>query len=107
MPMSLPEDLRQRCLANYAAVQESVAEACRKAGREVNDVRIVGVTNYVSAEWAAELVRAGCRDLAESRPQLLWDKAEALAGGPPATQQGAPHGGNGEPDSFSRQSAVA
>ena len=83
MPMSLPEDLRQRCLANYAAVQESVAEACRKAGREVNDVRIVGVTKYVSAEWAAELVRAGCRDLAESRPQLLWDKAEALAGDPP------------------------
>ena len=83
MPMSLPEDLRQRCLANYAAVQESVAEACRKAGREVNDVRIVGVTKYVSAEWAAELVRAGCRDLAESRPQLLWDKAEALAGDRP------------------------
>lgn len=81
--MSLPEDLRQRCRANYAAVQESVAEACRKAGREVTDVRIVGVTKYVAAEWAAELLRAGCRDLAESRPQLLWEKAEALAGDPP------------------------
>ena len=83
MPMSLPEPLRQRCRANYAAVQESVADACRKAGRPVTDVRIIGVTKYVSAEWAAELVRAGCRDLAESRPQLLWDKAEALAGAPP------------------------
>ena len=81
--MSLPELLRHRLRANYAAVQESVAEACRKSGREVADVRIVGVTKYVSAEWAAELVRAGCRDLAESRPQLLWEKAEALAGAPP------------------------
>ena len=65
---------------NLAAVRERIAEACRRAGRPPGDVRLVGVTKYVSAELAAALVAAGCHDLAESRPQSLWAKAEALAG---------------------------
>jgi pyridoxal phosphate enzyme (YggS family) len=43
-------------------------------------VRLVGVTKYVSPDLTAALVGAGCQDLAESRPQALWAKAEALAG---------------------------
>jgi len=65
---------------NLAAVRERIAAACRRAGRPADDVRLVGVTKYVSAELTAALVAAGCRDLAESRPQALWAKAEALAG---------------------------
>jgi len=65
---------------NLAAVRERIAAACRRAGRSPGDVRLVGVTKYVSPELTAALVVAGCRDLAESRPQALWAKAEALAG---------------------------
>lgn len=56
-----------------------MVEACRLAGRQPGDVTLVGVTKYVSAELAARLVEAGCHDLAESRPQALWAKAETLA----------------------------
>lgn len=65
---------------NLAAVRERIAAACRRAGRQPDTVRLVGVTKYVSPELTAALVAAGCRDLAESRPQALWAKAEALAG---------------------------
>lgn len=64
---------------NLAAVRERIAAACRRAGRPPDAVRLVGVTKYVSADLAAALVSAGCGDLAESRPQALWAKAEALA----------------------------
>ncbi|NDC53185.1 MAG: YggS family pyridoxal phosphate-dependent enzyme [Planctomycetia bacterium] len=69
-----------RLRANLAAVLERIAEACRRAGRGPGDVRLVGVTKYVPAELAAALAAAGCHDLAESRPQALWEKAAALAG---------------------------
>lgn len=56
-----------------------MAEACRSAGRNPADVRLVGVTKYVSAASTRMLLDAGCLDLAESRPQSLWAKAAALA----------------------------
>jgi uncharacterized pyridoxal phosphate-containing UPF0001 family protein len=75
--MSDPSNDRLR--NNLAAIRGRMAEACRRAGRQPGDVTLVGVTKYVSAERAAELVEAGCHDVAESRPQLLWAKADALA----------------------------
>ena len=38
----------------------------------------MGVTKYVDVETARALFAAGLRDLAESRPQELWRKAEGL-----------------------------
>lgn len=70
----------QRLRENLATVRGRIAEACRHAARRPEAVRLVGVTKYVSAELAAALLAAGCGDLAESRPQSLWAKAEALAG---------------------------
>lgn len=77
----LPSDdaLRGRCLANLARVEDEVARACRRAGRAAGSVRIVGVTKYVPVAWAAILRDAGCRDLAESRPQALWERAAILS----------------------------
>lgn len=81
----LPDDpIRVRLAANLAAVRERVAEACRRSGRDPTTVTLVGVTKYVGADVAAALLAAGCRDLAESRPQGLWAKAEALAGAVPS-----------------------
>lgn len=69
----------RRVAENYASVRASVAEACREAGRAPEGVRIVAVTKYVGIEAAMAVYEAGCRDLAESRPQELWRKADAFA----------------------------
>ncbi len=68
-----------RCRENLDAVRGRVAEACRKGGRDPSSVRIVGVTKYVSSDSAAILLELGCLDLAESRPQSLWEKSAAMA----------------------------
>jgi pyridoxal phosphate enzyme (YggS family) len=81
--MNDPELLRARVRENLAAVRGRVDEACRRAGRTPTEVRIVGVTKYVTADLARLLLECGCIDLAESRPQSLWEKAEALADAAP------------------------
>jgi pyridoxal phosphate enzyme (YggS family) len=67
-----------------AEVRERVAEACRQAGRQAADVRVIGVTKYGGVDAAREVLAAGCLDLGESRPQELWRKAAELAGITPA-----------------------
>lgn len=82
--MPRPEDdLRRKCREHLAAIQDRVAEACQRAGRAVDGVTVIAVTKYVDADIARTLVDVGCRDLAESRPQLLWEKAAALAAAAP------------------------
>lgn len=81
--MSEPELMRARVRENLAAVRGRVDEACRRAGRAPADVRIVGVTKYVKADLARLLLECGCVDLAESRPQSLREKADALADASP------------------------
>ncbi len=64
---------------NLARVQERIAHAATSAGRSPDDVQLVGVSKYVGIEETATLLTAGCSILGESRPQQLWDKAEAPA----------------------------
>jgi PLP dependent protein len=71
---SLSEVLRQR----LAAVEERLAEACRRAGRPRDAVTLVAVTKTVPAEVAAALHELGVAHLGENRPQELWRKAAAL-----------------------------
>ena len=70
--------LRDRCLVNLAAVRDRVAEACRRAGRSAEDVRLIAVTKYVDTTITRLVAECGCLDLAESRPQQLWEKAAAM-----------------------------
>jgi len=77
--MATADDLADRCRSNLAAVGDRVTAACRLAGRDPDAVRLVGVTKYVSVGLTRMLFDAGCADLAESRPQSLWEKAPALA----------------------------
>lgn len=65
--------------ANLQRVRQQIADAAKRAGRQPQEITLVGVTKYVDAAAARALVEAGCHDLGESRPQSLWDKAEALA----------------------------
>ncbi len=64
---------------NLARVRERIALAAAKAGRAAGEVQLVGVTKYVTAQRAAELLQTGCAILGESRPQQLWDKAADAA----------------------------
>jgi len=68
-----------RIADNIARVRQRIAAAARRSGRGAEDVTLVAVTKYVSAEETAAVVEAGCFDLGEARPQQLWTKAEALA----------------------------
>jgi pyridoxal phosphate enzyme (YggS family) len=69
--------------ANLTAVRDRIAAACRQAGRDPDEVRLVAVTKYVDAATTAAVLAAGCSDLAESRPQAIWEKAAMLAGNGP------------------------
>jgi pyridoxal phosphate enzyme (YggS family) len=60
------------------ALEDRLAAACRRAGRDRSGVRLVAVTKSTSAEVAALLPALGVHDLGESRPQELWRKAAAL-----------------------------
>lgn len=72
-------DVSARIAENLARVRGQIADAARRSGRSADDVTLLAVTKYVSSDVVRPLVDAGCRDLGESRPQLLWDKAAQLA----------------------------
>jgi pyridoxal phosphate enzyme (YggS family) len=65
---------------NLAQVRERIAAAASRAGRAVDDITLVAVTKYADESAIEALVAAGCRDLGESRPQQLWQRAEQFAG---------------------------
>lgn len=65
---------------NLHRVQDRIARAAESAGRSADEITLVGVTKYVDARAAAELVSAGCTNLGESRPQELWKKCDELEG---------------------------
>lgn len=70
---------RQEILrTNYDAVCERIQAAANAAHRSEDEITLVGVTKYVDIETTRDFVAAGCSDLGESRPQVLWPKAEAL-----------------------------
>ena len=77
MPSNAAE-LASRICDNLARVRENIASAAARSGRTPESVKLVGVTKYVEPAIARFLVDAGLKDLGESRPQELWQKAEVL-----------------------------
>lgn len=73
---------RERLAENLAEVQGKIAAAAARAGRSSSDVRLIAVTKYADLEAVETLYDLGCRDLGESRPQQLWQRAEHFAGRP-------------------------
>ncbi|WP_438433429.1 YggS family pyridoxal phosphate-dependent enzyme [Gorillibacterium sp. sgz500922] len=61
-----------------AQVQERVNAACRRGGRNAEDVRIVAVTKYVDLAAAEAALAAGLHHLAENRWQNAREKWEAI-----------------------------
>ncbi len=68
-----------RIAENVAGVRGRITAAAARSGRPADAVTLVAVTKYVPAEAVRPLVEAGCRELGESRPQQLWEKAARLA----------------------------
>jgi pyridoxal phosphate enzyme (YggS family) len=67
---------------NVARVRQRMSDAAARSGRPAEAVQLVAVTKYVEAPAARDLLATGCCDLGESRPQQLWQKADALSGEP-------------------------
>jgi pyridoxal phosphate enzyme (YggS family) len=65
---------------NLDAVEERLAAACCRAGRERDEVTLVAVTKSVPVAIAIELTALGVHHLGESRPQELWRKAADVPG---------------------------
>jgi pyridoxal phosphate enzyme (YggS family) len=75
----IDQSTRSRLESNWLSVKNEVYEAAERSGRSPESVKIVGVSKYVDAELTKALFDAGCVNLAESRPQNLWKKADAFA----------------------------
>ncbi len=63
---------------NYQAICQRIQQAATRSGRSGSDVTLVAVTKYVDLEQIRPLIDAGCRHLAESRPQALWERVPQL-----------------------------
>ena len=61
---------------NVAAVLDHVITAENKSGHKTT---VIGVTKYVDADKARELVEAGITHIAENRTELFLDKQEKLS----------------------------
>lgn len=62
----------------WAAVQERVAAAAERAGRNAADVTVVAVGKTFSADVVAEAIDAGALHIGENRAQELRDKMATL-----------------------------
>ena len=69
---------QQRIADNWHFVEQKVRQAAIDSERNPESVRIIGVSKYVDEVLTRALTQAGCRDLGESRPQVLWQKAESM-----------------------------
>ncbi len=59
-------------------VRSRIAEAASRAGRNPDEIRLVGVSKGVGAGVIAEAIRAGLRDVGENRVQEAASKRSAI-----------------------------
>ncbi|WP_095173099.1 MULTISPECIES: YggS family pyridoxal phosphate-dependent enzyme [Blautia] len=66
---------------NYLAVEEKVKEACRRAGRNQDEVTLIAVSKTKPMSMIEELLPQGVVDFGENKVQELTAKEEALPSG--------------------------
>ena len=66
---------------NYLAVEEKVKEACRRAGRNRDEVTLIAVSKTKPTSMIEELLPLGVVDFGENKVQELTAKEEALPSG--------------------------
>ncbi len=60
-------------------VQEDIKAVCRRAGRPLDDVLLVGVTKYSDVAAINEAIESGLKDIAENRVQSASEKFSSLS----------------------------
>jgi pyridoxal phosphate enzyme (YggS family) len=63
---------------NLRRVQDDIAEAASRTGRQPSEVTLVGISKTQPVEMLVELVRAGLRDVGENRVQEAAEKFPRL-----------------------------
>jgi len=70
----------QRNIAqNIGKIRERIGAAAKSAGRSAENIQLIAVTKTASATDSRVVALAGLKDLGESRPQMLFEKASLLA----------------------------
>ena len=64
---------------NLAKVRERIGRSAEASGRTAVDVTLVAVCKYFASDITKDVFEAGCREIGENRPQVLWSKAADLA----------------------------
>ncbi|MFD2616958.1 YggS family pyridoxal phosphate-dependent enzyme [Terrilactibacillus laevilacticus] len=59
-------------------INMNIREACEKSGRSVEDIKIIGVTKYVSPSRTKEAIDAGIKHIGENRMEGLLHKQETI-----------------------------
>ena len=54
---------------NFETITREIAETCKQAGRNADEVKLIAVTKYVTDVRVEEALEAGIADFAENRPQ--------------------------------------
>ena len=54
---------------NFETITREISETCKKVGRNVDEVKLIAVTKYVTDTRVEEALEAGIADFAENRPQ--------------------------------------
>lgn len=63
---------------NLKQVEENIVNACKKAGRERNEVTLIAVSKTKPIEMLQEVYDAGIREFGENKVQEMCDKIEVL-----------------------------
>jgi len=73
--------VKSNVASNLEAIEDRIAQACKRAGRKRESVRLVGVTKGQPLEAIQEAYALGLRSFGENYAQELLTKAAALATG--------------------------
>ncbi len=70
--------MKRKLSENWKRVEQRIADACARAGREPHSVTLVAVTKYASLDIIRTMVDLGFDNLGESRVQELTKRAAAV-----------------------------
>ena len=63
---------------NLRTVEENISAACKRSGRERDDVTLIAVSKTKPVEMLREAYDLGCRDFGENKVQELVDKYDKM-----------------------------
>ena len=63
---------------NLRSVEENMASACARCGRQPSEVRLLAVTKTVAAERINQAIALGVKQIGENRVQEFMGKKELL-----------------------------